>query len=205
MIRRLVGQRSRWFSALPLWALLGGGVACSGATTQRVVESPSGSSVEYGAPQNTSFVAEVFPEPDVVHITLYERSDCERIEVETVSRRRETLEGSRVVATTELGKAQRVKGVQGSVPCQQRYSSGAEVFLKVGKGVYPIGTTNARGAISTELSERLKADVYGAPERDVVVLVRAAGARGAGGQPEHGALGVAWQRGAHASGDHPLL
>ncbi|MDX2054878.1 MAG: hypothetical protein SFV15_20920 [Polyangiaceae bacterium] len=168
--RALVSTQALCLSALLL------GACGSATTTQRVVETPTGKSVEYGAPKNTGYNVEIFPEQDALRVTVYERSLCDKIPVETTERVQETLRNGEVVERAPLGKGQRAGEPKGTVPCGQRYASDALVSLKVGDAVYPIGKTNAEGQVGVVLSERLKTDVYGAPEREVVVLVKAPGA-----------------------------
>ncbi len=162
------------FSGFVSGLLVGG--CGAGATTQRVVETPSGSSVEYGAPKNTQYSAELSPEHDALRVTVYEQSECDKIKVETTERVQETLRDGKVVERAPLGKGQRAGATEGTIVCQQRYASDALVSLKVGESIYPVGKTDSEGQLGIALSDRLKTDVYGAPNKDVILLVKAPGA-----------------------------
>ena len=151
-------------------------VACgSGPVTYRHVDTPTATVNEYGAPKNTEYELEFEPAKDQLGITIYEHSVCDKIQVQVVNRTRETLEGDRVINETPLGKVQVAQQVSGQVPCEQRFAREAQVSLKVGEAVYPVGKTDAHGHIGVNLAKRLDADVYGAPEGEMVVLVRGQG------------------------------
>ncbi len=150
--------------------------ACGGGTiSYRHVDTPTAEVHEYGAPKQTEYALEFEPEKEQLGITIYEHSVCDKIRVQVVDRTRETLEGDEVINETPLGKVQIAQKVDGQVPCDQRFAREAQVSLKVGEAVYPIGKTDAEGHVGVNLAKRLDADVYGAPEGEVVVLVRGQG------------------------------
>lgn len=150
--------------------------ACGGGTiSYRHVDTPTGQAHEYGAPTNTQYAMEFEPQKELLGITVYEHSQCDSIKVQVVNRTRETLEGDRVINETPLGKVQIAEGVDGKVPCEQRFTREALVSLKVGDAVYPIGKTSAEGRVGVNLAKTLDADVYGAPKTDIVVMLRPQG------------------------------
>lgn len=169
------------FSKYPL--LVGGALAgvcglmaCGGGTiSYRHVDTPTIETHAYGAPKQTQYTPEFEPDKELLGITVYEHSTCDSIKVQVVNRTRETLEGDRVINETPLGKVQIAEQVDGKVTCEQRFTREAQVSLKVGEAVYPIGKTNAEGRVGVNLARRLDPDVYGAPQGEVVVLLKPQG------------------------------
>lgn len=150
--------------------------ACGGGTiTYRHVDTPTGQAHEYGAPKNTQYAMEFEPQKELLGITVYEHSQCDSIKVQVVNRTRETLEGDRVINETPLGKVQIAESIDGTVPCEQRFTREALVSLKVGDSLYPIGKTNAEGRVDVNLAKTLESDVYGSPNTDIVVMLRPQG------------------------------
>ena len=171
-----LGWLSTFFGFGVLLSAAAGVSACGGGTiSYRHVDTPTSSVDTFGAPMNTQYAMEFEPQKDLLGITVYEHSECERIRVQVVNRMRETLEGDRVINETPLGKVQIAQGVDGTVPCEQRFAREALVSLKVGDAVYPIGKTTAEGRVGVNLAKRLEADVYGTPEKEVIVMVRPQG------------------------------
>ena len=151
-------------------------LACGGGTiSYRHVDTPSGEVHAYGAPMNTQYALEFEPDKELLGITIYEHSVCDSIKMQVVNRTRETLEDDRVINETPLGKVQIAEQVDGKVTCEQRFTREGQVSLKVGEAVYPIGKTNAEGRVGVNLARRLDPDVYGAPQGEVVVLLRPQG------------------------------
>jgi hypothetical protein len=151
-------------------------VACGGGTiSYRHVDTPAAETRQYGAPQQTQYVLEFEPQKELLGITIYEHSVCESIRVQVVNRTRETLEDDRVIHEAQLGKVQVASEVDGKVACEQRFAREAQVSLKVGEAVYPIGTTSADGHVGVNLAKRLDADVYGAPKENLIVMIRPQG------------------------------
>jgi hypothetical protein len=130
---------------------------------------------EYGAPQNTEYALDFEAARENLGITVYEHSLCDKIKVQVVDRTRETLDDGDVVNVTPLGKVQIAQGIEGKVPCEQRFAREALVSLKIGDAVYRVGKTNAEGRVGVNLAKDLGTDVYGTPAGDVVVLVRGQG------------------------------
>ena len=157
-------------------ALLTALTGCGGSNiSYRHVDTPAHTVEQYGAPQATQYVLELEPAKETLGITVYEHSVCDKLDVDVVNRTRETLEGDRVISETALGPVQVGSRVAGQVPCEQRFAREAVVSLKVGEAVYPVGKTNSEGRVGINLAKQLDADVYGAPQGDLVVLVRGQG------------------------------
>src|SRR5690606_15789624 len=137
-------------------------VACAGPSlSQRYVDVPQGETYELGAPQNTRYDAEIHTAKDLVHLSIYEQSECERILVKVVSRTQETLQGDDVVSKEFIGPVQVAEGSEGTVPCHQRYARDVQVALQVGSATYPLGRTDPFGELHTSLSAELKQSLYG--------------------------------------------
>ena len=90
---RVIGDWPKTCSVARLGlALTLGLTGCGGGvTSQRFADAPVGVSHELGAPKNTSYSAELETEKDVLRLTVFEQSECERIRVRIVSRTQETL------------------------------------------------------------------------------------------------------------------
>ncbi len=163
-----LSRRSQAVSSKPVvWLTLGLAVgsvafACSGSKlTHRFVDEPAGAAHELGAPQNTVYMADVATERDLLHVRVYEQSECERIRVSVVSRTQETLRGDRVVERQLIGPVQIADGSDGMVPCNQRYARDAEVALQTRSATYRLGRTDPFGELQINLSEELKSSLYG--------------------------------------------
>lgn len=153
-------------------------VACGGASTARIVDTPRGSALTYGAPRDTAYEVEVEPARNDMVVHVYERSKCSVIPVRFVQRERQTLKGDEVVAREDLGKQQIAQEPSGEIACGQIYARNLEVALVVGSGVHPLGTTDTRGTVRANLSEVLKTAGYGeAPPDDAIVRIRPQKAR----------------------------
>lgn len=166
MVAAMCLRLSSWLDAklglLPGFSFLLTAVACAGAPlTQRYVDEPQGETYELGAPQNTRYDADVQTSRDLLHLAVYEQSECERILVKVVSRTQETLQGDDVVAREFVGPVQVAEGSDGRVPCHQRYARDVQVALQVGNATYPLGRTDPFGELHTSLSAELKQGLYG--------------------------------------------
>ena len=159
-----------WLALMPLGAL--GAAACSSSTlTHRFVDEPAGTAHELGAPQNTVYMADVATERDLLHVRVYEQSECEHIRVSVVSRTQETLRGDRVVDRQLIGPVQIADGSDGMVPCNQRYARDAEVALQAGTATYRLGRTDPFGELQVNLSQELKSTLYGEQLPQMLTLV----------------------------------
>ena len=109
--------------------------ACGGqAITTRMVNDPTGEGIEYGAPQATTYKAELDAGQQYGRITIYKSSRCHVIPVTVMQRYRETLRGEKVIERNPVTKVQVAGDPQGDVPCEQTYARNVEVFLQVGDG-----------------------------------------------------------------------
>jgi hypothetical protein len=145
-------------ASLGLWlACCGGGVI-----TSRDVDTPTGSIVSYGAPANTTYSFESEPELNVLRLHLFRAARCPVFPTDTVLRRTETLKGDKVIHTEEHGKVQIAKPPTGEVACDVGYGRDVDVSLVLGNAVHRIGTTDAYGYVSINLSTELREKLYGA-------------------------------------------
>lgn len=144
-----------------VWVMGLGVSACAGSVTTREVDVPVGKSVAYGAPRSTSFWVEAEPELDVLRLRVYRASRCDVIPVDLMQRRVETLEGGEVVKTEEQGKRQVAHPPSGEADCELGYARDSEVSLVVGNAVHRLGTTDARGYVSVNLSAELREKLFG--------------------------------------------
>lgn len=126
-----------------------------GRLTTRYVDTPAGSVVKYGAPQDKSYSVEAQPEHDVLRLYIYEQARCPKIPVELVDRREDKLRGDEVVESTNMGKVQIAKDPQGMVPCNAGYARDVQVSLVLGTSVYALGTTNSEGYVGVNLASYL--------------------------------------------------
>lgn len=135
---------------------------CGGrALTSRVVDTPQGSTVMYGAPRNVSYSFEAEPELDVIRLHLYRSARCDVIPADIVGRRTETLDGDRVVSSVDQGPVQIAKPASAEVPCDQGYARDVEVSLVVGSAVHRLGTADAHGYVALNLSAELREKLFG--------------------------------------------
>ncbi len=147
--------------------------ACGGAQTTRIVDTPTGTAVAYGAPRDTVYEVEIEPAKDVMRVHVYEYSRCDVIPLQLVHRERETLQGDEVVRRESLGKKQVAGAPEGEVRCNQTYARDVDVSLVVGGAVHPIGTTDREGRVAADLSKVFDAAAYAeAPPAEATVRIR---------------------------------
>ena len=138
-------------------------VCCGkGAISKRDVDTPAGRIVNYGAPANTTYSFESEPELNVLRLHLFRSSRCPVFPTDTVLRRTETLQGDQVIHTEEHGKVQIARAQTGEATCDVGYGRDVDVSLVVGNAVHRIGTTDAYGYVSVNLSRELREKLYGA-------------------------------------------
>lgn len=139
-------------------------VACAGSRAEgnvRVVETPAGSVVTYGAPKDRVYAAEAASERDVLRVRIRERSVCDKIPIQMVERVEETLDDGDVVSRRNLGKRQIAGEPSETVPCDETLTRDAEVSLRIGNEVFLLGTTDRDGLVGLNLSDRLRLSLYG--------------------------------------------
>jgi hypothetical protein len=158
---------------VPLLGLSLAFTACGGgALTHRFHDEVVGTSYELGAAKNTAYSAELESEKDVLRLTVFEQSECERIRVRIVSRTEETLRDGEVIEREPVGPVQVAEGSDGVVPCDQRYARDVRLSLEVGTATHRLGRTNQFGELNINLSAELKQSLYGetAPESATLLV-----------------------------------
>lgn len=152
---------------------VGGCAGGSSAVTQRYVDTPAWTTVEYGAPKQRQYSAELATERDILRIVVSEKSRCDVIPVKVVERVEETIEDGEVTARRSLGTQQVAGEPTETVSCSETLASDTEVSLKIGPEVFVLGTTDRSGTVVVDLSDRVRQNVYGeAVAAEAEVLVR---------------------------------
>jgi hypothetical protein len=137
-------------------------VGCGGGPlTTKVVDAPQGSAVAYGAPRNQMYSFEAEPELDQLRLHVYRSARCDLIPTEVVARRTETWNGDHLVSSVDQGPVQIAKPATGEVPCDQGYARDVEVTLVIGNAIHTLGTTDAYGYVSANLSAELREKLFG--------------------------------------------
>jgi hypothetical protein len=155
------GSRGGWVVASFSLLVAGTVAACAGQQSVRVVETPAGSVVTYGAPKDRVYAAEAASERDVLRLRIRERSVCDKIPVQMVERVEETLDDGDVVARRNLGKRQVAGEPTETVPCDETLTRDAEVYLQLGKEEFLLGKTDRDGLVVLNVSDRLRLSLYG--------------------------------------------
>lgn len=155
------------------------GIGCAlagcggGKLTTRVVDTPQGSTVAYGAPRNLTYSFEAEPELDVLRLHVFRAARCDVIPTDIVARRTETLDGSHIVSSVDQGPVQIAKAASSEAPCDQGYARDVDVSLVVGNAVHALGTTDAYGYVGVNLSAELREKLFGhGVPADAIVRVR---------------------------------
>ena len=158
-------------SALALLVISCGG----GAITHRNVDEPRGYTSVQGAAKNTTYSAQVQTSHHRLHVTVFEKSQCDIIKVRLVSRTRETLRGGEVIDREAPTLVQVEEGVEGVSECEKRYARDALVLLQVGDATYRLGETSTKGELHINLADLLKRSLQGSDRQlpaDAVLLVQ---------------------------------
>lgn len=153
---------------------VGGSVgACAPSlTSTRVVDSPSGKAVTYGAPTDTSYLTEVDASRDRARVVVYQSSRCDVIPVTVLQRYEETLEGEKVVHRKPLNKRQEVGEARGQVPCDQSYARNVEVMLESEGDRFALGMTDEHGAVAADLAKVFQVGSYDELPASAKILLR---------------------------------
>lgn len=146
--------------------------ACGPKTSTRMVDDPSGTAVEYGAPRNTTYVAELDAARTQARITVYESARCDVIPVTVMQRYEERLRGDEVVQRNPVTKKQVAGKPKGEINCNQSYARNVEVMLSAGDARFSLGKTDARGQVSANLAEVFQVASYQDIPPQVTVLLR---------------------------------
>ena len=134
--------------------------ACAGPLTHRIVETPAGENVTYGAPRDWSYSVEALPERESLQLRVTKVARCDRIPITLMGRVDETLDGDQIVERKPLSPRQSASPPQGEIECERGFAGRSEVELRIGSDVFQLGRTNARGVLTVDLSERLDRALY---------------------------------------------
>ncbi len=137
-------------------------VGCGGGImTTKVVDTRQGTTTAYGAPRNPMYSFEAEPELDQLRLHVYRSARCDLIPSDIVARRTETWNGDHLVSSVDQGPVQIAKPATDEVPCDQGYARDIEVTLVIGNAIHTLGTTDAYGYVSVNLSAELREKLFG--------------------------------------------
>lgn len=182
MIQQVPRKRSpRWFSSsrgessvLGLALLLGAFATGCGSSqiTTRTVDDPAGEGVQYGAPEDTSFHAELDAGREYGVVTVYKQSTCDVIPVTVMQRYKETLRGDEVIERSPVTKRQVAGTPRGSIPCEQTYARNVEVLFEADGGRFSLGTTDEQGRVSANLAKVFKVGSFDEVPAQAKIILR---------------------------------
>ena len=147
--------------------------ACGGgAITHRYVDTEVGVVDALGAPRDTEYSATAEAEREQIRIAVFERSLCDKLKMKVVHHVDQTVQGDKVISSEPPTTIQRAAGVDGVVPCEERWARNVWVALRVGDQTFRLGAPSARGEVIANLSAELKQSLYGenAPQEAVIVV-----------------------------------
>ena len=148
-------------------------LACGGgAITHRYVDTEVGVVDALGAPHDTEYTATAETEREQIRIAVFERSLCDKLKMKVVHHVDQTVQGDKVISSEPPTTIQRAAGVDGVVPCEERWARNVWVALRVGDQTFRLGAPSARGEVIANLSTDMKASLYGenAPKEAVVIV-----------------------------------
>ncbi len=164
----MVVKLTAWtFGVLGIVAGCGGG-----AITHRYVDTEVGYTDAYGAPRGTQYAATAEAEHELIRITVFERSECDKLRMKVVHRVDQAVRGDKVVSEEPATTVQLPAGAEGVVPCNERWARGVWVALRIGEQTFRIGMPNERGEVQANLAGELKQSLYAeaAPSSATVVV-----------------------------------
>ncbi len=166
--------RPHWRRGRPFFAVVFAIAAsgCGQKTTTRMVDDPSGQAIEYGAPHDTTYVADWGASGQHIRISVFENSRCDVIPVTVMQRYQETLHGDEVVQRAPVTKKQVAGDPQGDVPCNQTYARNVEVLLEMDGNRVSLGKTNAEGRVKGNLARLIKTGGYETTPEQAQILLR---------------------------------
>lgn len=123
--------------------------------TKEIVEEPAGRSQVVGAKRSTAYSARVTREHNLAHITVYESSVCDVIDVQVFNRVEQTYEGDELIETKSLGPRQQASGTQQTQACDVRFAR-VPVELSYQGNTYPLGQTSPIGELHVNLADVMK-------------------------------------------------
>lgn len=151
----------------------GATAACGGgAITHRYVDTEVGTVDALGAPHDTEYVATAETEREQIRIAVFERSLCDKLKMKVVHHVDQSVQGAKVISSEPPTTIQRAAGVDGVVPCEERWARNVWVALRVGDQTFRLGAPSARGEVIANLSAELKQSLYGenAPQEAMIVV-----------------------------------
>jgi hypothetical protein len=153
---------------VPLAVLAGCG---SRAFTHRYVDTEVGVTDAYGAPHGTEYAATAETQREQIRITVFERSQCDRLKMKVIHRVDETLQGDQVISREPARQMQLPAGKDGVVSCDERWARNVLVGLRIGSQTFRLGAPSPRGEVIANLSGELKQSLYGEPAPSVATVV----------------------------------
>ncbi len=148
------------------------GACASTPVTTRTVDDPAGEAVEYGAPEDTTYTAELDAGREYGTITVYRKSSCDVIPVTVMQRYKETVRGDEVLERSPLNKRQVAGQPRGTVVCDQGYARNVEVLLEADGGRFSLGTTDELGRVEANLARVFKVASFEEVPESAKVLLR---------------------------------
>jgi hypothetical protein len=142
-----------------------------------MVDAPTGQAVEYGAPQNTQYSAQVDISKTKARVMVFSKSECPVIPVTVMQRYEEVLRDDKVVSKTPVTKKQVAGEPTSVVPCNQTYARNVEVLLSVQDARHSAGQTDAHGTIEVDLASVLQVGSFEQLPDQVHVVIRPARAQ----------------------------
>lgn len=144
----------------------------SNQVTTRTVDDPAGEGVEYGAPRDTTYVAELDAGREYGTVTVYKKSVCDVIPVTVMQRYKEKVRGKDVLERSPLNKRQVAGEPQGEVVCDQGYARNMEVLLEAEGGRFSLGMTDELGRVETNLARVFKVASFDEAPSSAKVMLR---------------------------------
>lgn len=160
---------------LTLAGFLLSAASCTPKTTQRLVEDPAGTAVEYGAPRDVTYSTDIVASKQILSLYVYQSARCDVIPVTIMQRYRETLRNDKVVQRAPVTKTQVAGKPKGTIPCDQTYARNIEVFLDAGGNRVSLGQTDAQGRVEGNLVGLLATAGYANSPKQAKFLIRPRG------------------------------
>jgi hypothetical protein len=147
--------------------------ACGGGpVTHRYVDTEVGYTAAYGAPQGTQYAATAETEREVIRISVFERSLCDKLRMKVIQRVDQSVRNDKVITAEPAKQMQLAAGKDGTVPCNERWARNVWVGLRIGDQTYRLGVPSPRGEVIANLAGELRQSLYAenAPSEATVVV-----------------------------------
>lgn len=144
----------------------------SNQVTTRTVDEPAGEGVQYSAPRETTYTAELDAGREYGTVTVYQKSVCDVIPITVMQRYKETRRGDKVLERSPQNKVQAAGEPQGEVVCDQGYARNVEVLLEADGGRFSLGTTDALGRVEANLARVFKVASFDEAPSSAKVMLR---------------------------------